>query len=330
MNLHKEISNLILKATVIICCSLLASAGFTNEESLLFVRDVNQLDTEAAFSFSIMSDNHGAEPSSEIHMAKMNKWSRESGDEFIIGVGDQVSQDPDNDFTSYLVRDAWWYNHFYPTISDAENVYYGKGQSDWGAGGQMLKILNFQQKPNIEMRDNNTEYYTQIKVKEYTVHLIVLHYPDEPADIDIAFPADSRNYLINKLKSIQKGPQDIVIVSAHSRYGSWIDCLNAEQQKIIKTKCDLMLSGSTHYFERRKLDTFGDKGPLMVSAGSVNHARWGNPNGYIQVHVMKAPFALVVQYVNLDDNERKLQNAPFSFMKVINGEISTLDLSPLI
>ena len=164
----------------------------------------------------------------------------------------------------------------------------------------------------------------KVAIIDQQVHYIVLHFPDNPYNQEIAFPNSSKNYLIKTLNSIQKRENDIIIVSAHSMYGSWIDNLSLEQQKIVTKKCDLLLAGTTHYFERRVLEGSENTGPLMISCGSVNNARWGCNNGFVQVHVVQNPFALVVQYVNTDDIENKLQDNPYSFVKYINGGVYPL------
>ncbi len=293
--------------------------GFQNVQSF------EELKESEAFSFSIISDNHGASPIDNIEMARMSKWVAEGNDAFVLGVGDHLQKNKDNDFLTYVIRNNWWKQNFYPAIADAENDYFGKGQGDWGSGKQFLNILGFQNRKNILMNSNGAEYYAQIPANGFVVHYIVLHFPDNPGDADIAFPESSKQFLVNTLNRIRKSENDIIIVSAHSMYGSWIDYLSPAQQHIVNSKCDLLLSGTTHFFERRVPEGLENSGPLMVSAGSVNNARWGSKNGFIQIHVMKNPLALVVQYVNADESEVHLEDAPYSFVKYINGGVYPLN-----
>lgn len=292
--------------------------GFQNIQSL------SDLENNESFSFSIISDNHGESPMENLQMAKMTKWVKESNDAFVLGVGDHLQKNKSNDFLAFLARNEWWKNNFYPTIADAENDFFGNGQSDWGSGAKFLKILGLHKRSNVSMNDNGAEYYAQMNVNGITVHYIVLHYPDNPYDQKIAFPESSKQYLINTLNSIHKTENDIIIVSAHSMYGSWIDNLSASQQQIVNKKCDLLLAGTTHYFERRVVDGLENSGPLMINCGSVNEARWASNNGFVQVHVMQNPLSLIVQYVNTDNAENKLQDAPYSFVKYINGGVYPL------
>ncbi len=293
--------------------------GFNNIQSL------SELEQSESFSFSIISDNHGESPLENLQMAKMTKWVKESNDAFVLGVGDHLQKNKSNDFLSFLVRNEWWKNNFYPTIADAENDFFGKGQSDWGSGYKFLNILGVNKRSNVSMNENGVEYHAKMNVNGITVHYIVLHFPDNPGNQEIAFPESSKQYLINTLNNINKTDKDIIIVSAHSMYGSWIDNLSASQQQIVINKCDLLLAGTTHFFERRVMDGLENSGPLMINCGSVNNSRWESNNGFVQVHVMQNPLSLVVQYVNTDDTENKLQKSPYSFVKYINGGLYPLN-----
>src|SRR5690606_14499011 len=104
-----------------------------------------------------------------------------------------------------------------------------------------------------------------------------------------------------------------------------------EQKKIVYDKCDLILSGTTHYFERREIKERGDQGPLILNAGSVTNAKFGAPNGYIQVHILENPFAIVTQFINTDMPFRTLQNAAFAYIKYGKGGTYPRDLqTPLM
>ena len=294
--------------------------------TILSPEDLNNTD---AFSFSVISDNHGAGPYDNMQMARAVKWISTSKDEFVIGVGDHLVKNSENGFLSFLMRDEWWRNNFYPTIADAENDFFGKGQSDWGAGSTFLKLLNFNRKSNVEVRENGVEYYAQMEANGVTIHFISLHFPDQPYDAKIAFTEDSKNYLIQTLQSINKQDNDIIIVSAHSLWGTWIDDLNPAQQKYVMEKADLLLSGTTHYFERRTPKGYENRGALVVNAGSVNKARFGSFNGFLKIHVMQNPLALVVQHVNTNNSEVELMSTPNSYVKYINGPVYPLEFNQL-
>jgi len=325
-----ELRNHILKLAAVVVIGLFAfspAAPIKVQYGFQNVNTLYDLEETEAFSFSVISDNHGSSPIDNIEMAKMSKWVYNSKDAFVLGVGDHLQKNKDNDFLTFLICNEWWKNNFYPTIADAENDYFGSGQSDWGSGGQLLNLIGLNRRNNVQMNPNGAEYYAQMKVDDITVHYIVLHFPDNPGDIKIAFPESSKQFLINTLNHINKTENDIIIVSAHSMYGSWIDCLSPAQQHIVNRKCDLLLAGTTHYFERRTPEGLENSGPLMLSAGSVNKARWGSVNGFLQVHVMRNPLSLVVQYVNTDDSENKLQVSPYSYVKYINGGVYPLSFT---
>ncbi len=141
--------------------------GFQNYQSLM------DLENNELFSFSIISDNHGEGPMDDLQMAKLTKWVKESNDAFVLGVGDHLQKNKSNDFFSTKKRLV--NNNFYPTIADAENDYFGKGQSDWGSGAKLLNILGLNKRSNVSMNTNGAEYYAQMNVNGITVHYIVLH-----------------------------------------------------------------------------------------------------------------------------------------------------------
>lgn len=294
-----------------------------------YVFSAQDLDDQNLFSFSVISDNHGASPYDNIQMARTAKWIAEGKDEFVLGLGDHMVKNESNNFLNFILRDEWWKNHFYPTIADAENDYFGNAQSDWAAGGKLLRALNFENRSNTIVRENGAEYYTKFSIKGINIHYISLHYPDQPYDNELGFPVDSRNYLINTLKRIQKSSNDIIIVAAHSRWGSWIDDLNENQKSFVMSKCDLLLSGTTHYFERRVPLGYENTGALVVNASSVNRARFGNHNGFLKVHIMTNPLALVVQHVNTNEREIQLMGIPDSYIKFINGGTFPLEFNSL-
>lgn len=287
------------------------------------------LNNQDLFSFSVISDNHGASPYDNIQMARAAKWIAEGQDEFVLGLGDHMVKNESNNFLNFILRDEWWRKNFYPSIADGENAYFGSSQADWGAGGQLLSALNLKNRSNTIMRENGAEYYSRFFIKGITIHYISLHYPDEPYILDECFKIDSRNYLINTLNKIHKSSNDIIIVAAHSRWGTWIDDLNENQKSYVMSKCDLLLSGTTHYFERRTPQGYENRGALVVNASSVNRARFGNHNGFLKIHVMKNPLALVVQHVNTNEKDIQLMSTPDSYVKFINGGVYPLNFENL-
>ncbi len=285
------------------------------------ISTIQELDEAAVFSFAIMSDNKGDSPSSKDEFARMVEWIDEAGDAFVIGLGDHVKKGWDNDFLSFLEENQWWQLNFYPNVADGENEFYGESQADWGAGAPVLDEVNLSYRPNVDIRENDCEYYAQIEVGKYTVHLIQLHYSDNPADDTIAFREDSREYLIRTLEGIPKGKRDIVIVGAHSFDGFWLDELSPERQKMVVEKADLVLSATTHFFTRDYLPHYVTSGALCINTGSITYPASYCPYGYVQVHILKKPFSMVVQYVNAARSKREMQHHEYSYVKVIDGPI---------
>jgi hypothetical protein len=272
--------------------------------------DVMQtLDRIADFHFAIMSDHKGSAPANSPEMARMARWIDESGDRFVIGLGDHLCARYDNPFLDFIGGDQWWARHFYPNIADGENEYYGTGQGDWGAGGRLLEDASVYGRPGVTIRDNKCEYYARIFAKGFVIHLIQLHYSDNPPDISIAFSENTRRFLVDTLTGINKGPRDIVIAAAHSRSGYWVHELSPERRALVMDKCDLVLSATTHNYGRQIVEGYEDAGALCLNTGSVCYAAGAN-HGYIQVHVFgdRHP-TMLVQYVSVTDDVRRPANA---------------------
>lgn len=299
-----------------------------NPEALALpvINSFDDLNDHSVFSFAIMSDNKGDSPDNSIENARMAKWIRQNNNQFVIGLGDHLKRGWNNSFLELIKKDPWWNQNFYPNIADGENEYYGECQEDWAAGGELLQEINFAQHDNVVIRDNGSEYYAKITVNGYTVHLIQLHYPDMPQDWNIAFPEDSRQYLKTTLQNIKKGPKDIIITAAHSRTGFWINILDDDVKEMVMDKADLVLSATTHYFQRKKIRGYGNRGALVINTGSVNYPLPLSHGGYIHVSVLEKPLSLILQYINVEDEaELTLQDNKHAILKVIGGEISYID-----
>jgi len=287
------------------------------------------LDHTADFSFAIMSDHKGSAPSNSPEMTRMVQWIRESEDRFVIGLGDHLCKRFENPFLDFLAANQWWQQNFYPNIADGENEFYGSGQGDWGAGGKLLDVVGMSFRAGVTVRKNGCEYYARIPVGRFTVHLIQLHYSDQPLDVTVSFNEATRQYLIATLESITKGPTDVIIACAHSRFGYWIQELSPTRQQKVLDKCDLVLSATTHAYGRFVVPGYETHDALCLNTGSVNYPAGGRPGGYIQVHVYGATGQMVVQYVNVERGQR-LPGPPLTkaYLKEIGGRIYELSPAP--
>ncbi|MCD4817311.1 MAG: 5'-nucleotidase C-terminal domain-containing protein [Candidatus Cloacimonetes bacterium] len=285
------------------------------------VNNIEDLDKISTFSFAIMSDNKGDSSQNSEKFARMQQWIKDSDDLFIIGVGDHLKKDWDNSFLDLIQNNDWWNKNFYPNIADGENEFYGSGQGDWGAGEKLLDNVDLSSHASVILQENGCEYYLKRKVGNVTIHLIQLHFSDQPKEEKIAFNEESKKFLTEKLLTIQKSHNDIVIASAHSRTGFWYKNLSESQFKILTEKCDLVLSATTHFFERAIIPEYEDDGPLFINTGSITYPSMFCPAGYVQVNVLNYPRSMVVQYINADISERELQYENYAFIKMINGKI---------
>ena len=285
------------------------------------VQTLSDLDQVSAFNFIIMSDNKGDSGKNSNQFAKLEQRIKDCDTKFVIGLGDHVKKGYDNNFLELLDENEWWMNNFYPNIADGENEYYGKSQGDWGAGYKLIEKTSMNKNAHVEMCDNKVEYYLKRKIDDFTIHLIQLHYADQPADESFAFRAESKKFLTKTLQTIQKTQKDIVIAAAHSKSGFWFDKLSSDQQNIVLEKCDLVLSATTHFFERQIIPDYEKKGPLFINTGSITHPTKYSPFGFVQIHVLSYPAMLVVQYLDAANDTLEFQNSDYAFIKKINGEI---------
>ncbi len=283
--------------------------------------NMDMLDFASSFKFYIMSDNKG-EAEEKVSFKKMIEWTKDRDQKFVIGLGDHLKKGRDNLFLDFIENNEFYKNNFYPNIADGENEYYGEGQDDWGAGGKFLELFDFENKDNVTLRDNKAEYYASIKIGDITIHLIQVHFPDEPRDdAKLAWPQESRDYLINKLKSIEKTKNDIVIVGAHSIFGSWHNYLKKEELDIVLEKVDLGLSATVHEFAKMTASGHDNDATLFINTGAITHGL--TSDGYLEVHFIKNPNRIIIQYIDMKKSSLEI-NKKTSWIKYINGKIEKL------
>ena len=292
------------------------------------VESIADLDRLADLHFAIMSDNKGDSPLSSVEFARMTAWMKEGNPAFMIGLGDHVKHRWENTFIPWLQSDPWWHEHFYPNVADGENEYYSPThrQSDYGEGAPILDLVALEAHASV-IRPNKSEYYAQIPVGDYTVHLIQMHFSDQPADAAVAFPESSRAWMMETVKGIKKGDKDLIIVAAHSRAGSWDMVLSPERRHFLLNKADLVLSATTHRFEAWVPEGFEAGAAVCINTGAVNYPGPMTPNGYVEIHLIES-VGVVGQYIDLTQTERRLQRGRFAWVKPKDGPMRYLNLRP--
>lgn len=298
------------------------------EAGLPGIESIVDLDRLANLHFAIMSDNKGDSPLSSVEFARMTAWIKKSNPAFMIGLGDHVKHRWENTFIPWLQSDSWWREHFYPNVADGENEYYSPThrQSDYGEGAPILDLVALDAHASV-IRPNRSEYYAQISVRDYTVHLIQMHFSDQPMDAAVAFPESSRAWLIETLKRIEKGDKDLIIVAAHSRTGAWDTVLSPERRQFLLNKADLVLSATTHRFEAWVPEGFEKGDAVCVNTGSVNYPGTMAANGYVEIHLIES-VGIVGQYIDLTQTGRCLQRGRFAWIKPTDGPMRHLNLRP--
>ena len=317
----------LLVLTLLISGVILQSTGIA-EEGLPGVESVGDLDRLADLHFAIMSDNKGDSPLSSVEFARMTAWIKEGHPAFMIGLGDHVKYRWENTFIPWLQSEPWWREHFYPNVADGENEYYSPThrQSDYGEGAPILDLVALEAHASV-IRPNKSEYYAQISVGDYTVHLIQMHFSDQPMDAAVAFPESSQAWMMATLKDIEKREKDLIIVAAHSRTGSWDMVLSPERRQLLLNKTDLVLSATTHRFEAWVPEGFEGGDAVCINTGAVNYPGPMTPNGYVEIHLIKS-MGVVGQYIDLTQTGRRLQQGRFAWIKPKDGQMRYLNLRP--
>ena len=286
------------------------------------IETYQDLENQSVFNFSIFSDNHGNSPSSNINMAKANYHMRKTNDICVLGVGDHMMKNGTNDFLYYVNNDSFWKEHFYPTISDGENIFYGASQADWGAGRLFIDGCGLKNRENITYSPEGADYYAIIEAPQhYRIHFISLHFPDEPEDTKVAFRESSKNFLRESLFKINKTDHDIVVLAAHSHFGFWLNELRPELYRQVMTKADIVVGASTHYYERFAPEGYEVNGPIILNTGSVVSPRFGSNPGFIQVHLLEQHRGIFINYVDVSKPTNTLGSTPFAYFRTFTGKI---------
>ena len=296
------------------------------EAGLPGVKTIADLDRQAVLHFSIMSDHKGDSPLSSVEFARMEAWVEEGESAFVVGLGDHVKIHWENSFIPWIKSNTWWREHTYLNVADGENEYYSPThlQSDYGEGAPILDLVDLDAHADV-VYFNPSEYYARIPAGEYTVHLIQMHYSDNPLEPWVAFPEASRAWMMKTLESIDKGDRDLIIVAAHSRRGSWDLVLRRNRRKALLDKADLVLSATTHNFKAWESEGYESSSAVCVNTGAVNFAGYMTPNGYVEIHVLKSG-AIVGQYIDLTKTRRMLQRGRFAWIKPRDGAMQHIDL----
>lgn len=289
------------------------------------VETYQDLESQSAFSFSIMSDNHGQSPYSNLGMAKANYHIRKSNDICVLGVGDHLMNNSRNEFLFYVCNDGYWKNNFYPSISDGENVFYGSSQADWGAGKVFFDAICMNERKNVVFSKEGVDYYATIEAPNgYTLHWISLYFPDEPPNPKLGFRESSKRFLAQSLLKIKKTEKDIIVIGAHSQYGYWLNELPPDLYKLVCNKADIVVGASTHYFERYTPDGLSSQGPIILNTGSAVSPRFGSAPGFLQVHVLEQQRGIYIHYVDVSKPTNTIASTPFAYFRSFAGKIYEL------
>ena len=315
-----------LASSALVALAAGALTPLSAADRLTDVKSIEDLDRLSVTHFALMSHNKGDSPYNSVEFARMVAWVEAGGAAFVVGLGNHVKHPWENSFIPWIRGNSWWRAHCYLNVADGENEYYSPThlQSDYGEGAPVLDLVDLDAHAEV-VRPNGAEYYARIAAGEYTVHLIQMHYSDQPADPAVAFTEESRAWMIRTLEGIDKGEMDLIIVAAHSRSGSWNRVLSPERRRTLLAKVDLVLSATTHHFAAWVPERFEDGPAVCVNTGAVSYPGHLMPNGYVEVHVLPSG-DIVGQFMDLTQTRRQLQHGRWAWFKPRHGRMTPLDL----
>jgi len=273
----------------------------------------------------------------------------------------------------------WWRENFYPGVADHDVQYYtgetpDEGQSNWGAAWPMLDGIGMYDRENAqfahemfdwyaEWLDNldpewewwdgleedypeslsgrSSDYYVQREEDGVTFHLIIGHHVSSDGTNEVTgFPEQSKRFMIETLEGIDKGDDDVIIMTTQSWSGNFIDQLSIERQRKIVGKADLVFSGNQHkvnYFTQTSYEyqkwhdepyfdyTDHPDYPDIALALNSGACDTGIMPGLWELHVFKDPLRMTVQYCQTRFEERQLHEGPIGvgetwpMKKVVGG-----------
>jgi len=319
-SIHNDVQKSDVKKDVVRKDTPVGDTISPDEKVFRAIKTIKDLDEQTLFRFALFSDNKGLSPKDATQCKHMCEWDKEVKYPFILGLGDHLKYKWDNTFLDYIKDHPEFTNRFYPTLADGENEFYSPvhSQGDHWAGKPFLELVGVPERKNVTMRKNGCEYYAKIPILDgkATLHLISANFPDTPSNPDYAFPKDSRQWIVNTVKSINKGPNDIIMVLAHSINGSFNQYFTKAQKDVLK-KADFLIAATTHIFKRYEDPDFGVNGPIILNSGQVTGPmKFG---GYFEFSILKPGNRVFVQYVCTNEKKRVLADNVFRFLKVTDG-----------
>jgi len=272
----------------------------------------------------------------------------------------------------------WWRENFYPALGDHDCQFYSgynedDGEQNWGAAWPMLDGIGLYERDNVqfahEMYDwyaewldgiepewdwwdgleadypdslsgRSPDYYVTEEHEGVTVHIIISHSVDYGDDMQATgFPRQSKRFMMETLDDIDKGDDDIILMTSQSWSGNFVDEMSREDQKKILGKADITFSGNqhkvnyytqtSHEYQKWNDDYYDysdhEKFPNIALPLNTGAQDTGILPGYWSFHVFEDPLRVTAQYISTQKSSRELQRGPvgvgntWPMRKVIDG-----------
>jgi hypothetical protein len=253
----------------------------------------------------------------------MSAFIRDHDTAFTIGAGAHLTGDGKSEFLEYLKNNNWWKTRFFPNISTYENEYYGTKFSDWNSGRKLIDDLKFPTYSKTGFNDSSADYYVEIKEAFYTIHLFQLHNQErEGMDSE---KTKALQWLVKGVDGIVKSDQDFIIICGRDLRNSLQTDIHPDNMQKLLAKVDLIISDDFEPFHY-SVNEENPNGAVMINSGSISTNSKYSPPGFVQVFHLTNPSALVVLYLDADEDEFRFPSSGCSFVKYINGPTMPLSL----
>jgi hypothetical protein len=259
----------------------------------------------------------------------------------------------------------FWREDFYVNTADHDVQYYTgpdaeAGQDNWGASWPFLEDAGLYDRDNVEFADERydwydewlsgidvdwewwdglegdypeedklaghaPDYYAQVERGGVTFHLVLGHHAAFGDVSPTGFPEQTKRFIAETVSDIDKGDDDVVITTAQSWSGNFVDQLSLERQREVVGTADFVLSGNQHevaYYDRTSREylkwndepdfdyTDHPEFPAVALALNGGSPHTGTHPGYFDIHVFTDPLRFTVQYIDTTTDERTLQRGP--------------------
>ncbi len=315
-----------MKRSIILAIICLAFLSACNDKGWKVVDGkFHRIDTLAKlkemsdFNFTVMGENEGLALSNN-NFKKLTEFTGNNDTAFILGTGDHLNNQKQDEFIKYVGDNNWWKTRFFPNISTYENEFFGSKYSDWNSGKKMIESLKFPVYSETKFFNNGADYYVKVKEAFYTIHLFQLHNHEREGICQEK--TDLYKWLFDEVSGINKTERDFIIISGRGLAQSFSTDMHIDNYKLLKNKSDLIISDDFSPFQT----SYKESEAVVMNASSIINNSKYTPAGFVQVYHLIEPSAFVILNLNVEEDKLRLPSEGNSIIKYVNGTSEPLFL----